>query len=299
MQAALDALSVGVCVWSLEQPGTPSSLRLVACNQAAARYLGVERDAVIGLLIGEAFPGSLQSPLPYVFSSVAEQGGEKNLGDVPYKDDVVSEGVFSIVAKSFLPNLVLVEFTNITAQRRLEAERQKLLEQTEQKLEDVTKELRRQATDAQAEAEASHELAKELDRKLDIIEEQNRQIRQLSAPVLQIWPGVLVLPLIGSFDGQRSSIIAERLLAAIVSQRSDRVLIDVTALDAVDAQTAREVVKMVTAVRLLGAEAVVTGVRPQIATTLTQLGLDLGVVRTARDLQDGLRLCIDVRANRR
>lgn len=299
VHSAMQALGVGICIWSLEQPGEPSSLRLLVCNPAAARFLGLDREAIVGRQIGEAFPGSLSTPLPGIFARLAESGGQQNLGDVPYKDDVVNEGLFSIVATSLPPRSVLVEFTNVTAQRRLEVERQKLQHETQQQLENATHELRRQAQEAQAKAQASAELAQELDRKLEIIEEQNRQIRELSAPVLQIWPGVLVLPLIGSFDGQRSSIIAERLLAVIVSQRSHRVIVDVTALDAVDTHTARELLKMLSAVRLLGAEAVVTGVRPQIAATMTQLGLDMGAVRTARDLQEGLRLCITLPGERR
>lgn len=291
-QSAIDALAVGVCVWLLEQLGEPASLRLVVCNAAAARFLGVSREQVLGRPINEAFPGSLNTPLPGLFTKLAEQGGEQHLGDVPYKDEVVQAGLFSIHARSLPARSVLVEFTNVTAQRKLEAEHARLLQQAEQSLAEATEALRRQASDAQSEARASAELARELDRKLEIIAEQNRQIRALSAPVLQVWPGVLVLPLVGMFDQQRSGTIVECLLTEIVSRRSRHVIIDVTALDSVESYTAGELIKMVSAVRLLGAEAVITGVRPQIATLMIQLGLELGALRTARDLHEGLRLCI-------
>ena len=172
---------------------------------------------------------------------------------MPYKDEVVQAGLFSIHARSLPARSVLVEFTNVTAQRKLEAEHSRLLQQAEQSLAEATEALRRQASDAQSEARASAELARELDRKLEIIAEQNRQIRALSAPVLQVWPGVLVLPLVGMFDQQRSSTIVECLLTEIVSRRSRHVIIDVTALDSVESYTAGELIKMVSAVRLLGA----------------------------------------------
>jgi serine phosphatase RsbU (regulator of sigma subunit) len=117
---ALATLNVGVCVWELEEPNTPSSLRLVGCNPAAARFLGVKIEDVLGKRIHEGFPGSEKMPLPGLFTRVAETGQGMSLGDVPYVDDIVPDGVFSIHAHYQPPRRVCVEFTNVTEQRKAE-----------------------------------------------------------------------------------------------------------------------------------------------------------------------------------
>jgi signal transduction histidine kinase len=118
----LEGLRIGVCVWHLEQDDTPASLRLVIANSAACRFLGVTRESVLGRRIHEGFPGSEAMPLPLVFTELAMHGGSRNLGEVPYNDEVVKEGVFSIVAVAIAPRLVLVEFTNVTEQKRAQAQ---------------------------------------------------------------------------------------------------------------------------------------------------------------------------------
>lgn len=117
---AIATLNVGVCVWELEEPGTPASLRLVAINPAAAKFLGVKIESVLGKRIHEGFPGSEKMPLPGIFTRVAETGEGMVLGDVPYVDEVVPDGVFSIRAHSQGKNRTCVEFTNVTEQRKAE-----------------------------------------------------------------------------------------------------------------------------------------------------------------------------------
>lgn len=117
---ALATLNVGVCVWELEEPGTPASLRLVACNPAAAKFLGVKIEDVLGKRIHDGFPGSEKMPLAGLFTRVAETGEGLVLGDVPYVDEVVPDGVFSIRAHYQGQKRVCVEFTNVTEQRKAE-----------------------------------------------------------------------------------------------------------------------------------------------------------------------------------
>ena len=118
----LESLRVGICVWHLEEDDTPASLRLVIANATACRFLNVERDSVLGLPIHEGFPGSQSTPLPAIFTEMAMIGGSRNLGEVPYTDEIVNEGMFSIVADAIAPRLVCVQFTNITEQRRAQAQ---------------------------------------------------------------------------------------------------------------------------------------------------------------------------------
>jgi serine phosphatase RsbU (regulator of sigma subunit) len=117
----MDTLKVGVCIWELEQPNTPASLRLLVCNPAAARFLGVKQENVVGKLINEGFPGALDMPLAAIFTRIAETGESMALGEVPYTDEVVPEGVFTIHAHALPNKRTCVEFTNVT--ERIQAEK--------------------------------------------------------------------------------------------------------------------------------------------------------------------------------
>lgn len=279
---ALATLRVGVCVWHLEEDDTPASLRLVVANAAACRFLGVARDAVLGRRIHEAFPGSQATPLPGVFTGLAMRGGSLDLGEVPYRDEVVQEGVFSIIAETIAPRLVCVQFTNITEQKRLES-----LQQTNAAL---VEQLAAQAAAAREEAERSRALVAELDQKLEIIASQSAQIQALSAPVLDLADGVLAVPLIGEFTPARAADVTATLLAVVAERRARSVLLDVTGLSALDSESAAQLERLVMALRLLGADGIVTGIRPQLARTLVEVGgLEL---RAFRSLSDGLRACL-------
>lgn len=133
----LDSMDVGICVWQLEEPGIPASLRLVICSPAAAHFLGVKVEDVLGKRIHEGFPGSENMPLPGLFTKVIETNQGIPLGDVPYVDDIVPDGLFSIQTHPLPNRCCCVEFTNVTEQRKAErtvAEQQKKLEKALQDL---------------------------------------------------------------------------------------------------------------------------------------------------------------------
>ncbi|MEZ4227711.1 MAG: SpoIIE family protein phosphatase [Polyangiaceae bacterium] len=119
---AIATLKVGVCVWELEEPNTPASLRLVVCNEAAAKFMSVKREDVLGKRIHEGFPGSEKMPLAGIFTKVVETAEGMLLGDVPYVDDVIPDSVFSIHAHYQGERRCCVEFTNVTEQRKAERE---------------------------------------------------------------------------------------------------------------------------------------------------------------------------------
>lgn len=122
-------LNVGICVWELEEADTPSSLRLLVCNPAAARFMAVKQEDVVGRRIHDGFPGSEAMPLPGVFTRVAMTGETMSLGDVPYIDQIVPESVFSIVAHAQGNRRVCVEFTNVTDRSKAE---KRIAQQTEE-----------------------------------------------------------------------------------------------------------------------------------------------------------------------
>ena len=113
-------------------------------------------------------------------------------------------------------------------------------------------------------------------------------------PAVQVWDGILLVPLIGTLDSQRAQHLMERLLQRITETSSPVALLDITGVPTVDTQTAQHLIETIAAVRLLGAEVVLTGVRPAIAQTLVHLGIDLSAILTRSSLTAGLRVAFDL-----
>ena len=128
---------------------------------------------------------------------------------------------------------------------------------------------------------------------------QAREILEISTPVVQVWEGILLVPLIGTLDSQRTQQVMEKLLTQIAESNSPVALIDITGVPTIDTQTARHLVETVTAVRLLGAEVLLTGVRPAIAQTLVHLGIELSGVITRSSLASGLKQALEMLAHER
>lgn len=117
---------------------------------------------------------------------------------------------------------------------------------------------------------------------------QQRELEDLSTPVLQLREGLLIIPIIGMLDSRRAQQLTEQLLQAIRQRRGKVVVLDVTGVAAVDSRVANHLIQTVDAARLMGAAAIVTGVSPEVAQTLVGLGIDLGSVTTVADLQGGI-----------
>ena len=126
------------------------------------------------------------------------------------------------------------------------------------------------------------------------IQQQTKEIMDLSTPVMQVWQGVVVAPLIGSLDSQRTQQFMERLLGRIVETNSPVALVDIMGVPTIDTQTAQHLIETISAVRLLGAQVVLTGVRPAIAQTLVHLGIDLSGIMTRASLSAGLQVALDI-----
>lgn len=131
-----------------------------------------------------------------------------------------------------------------------------------------------------------------LSERLDIIQRQEAAIRELSAPIIEIWRGVLSIPVIGALSAERASDMTERLLRRIVRSRARWVLLDMTGVADVDAATADHLLRLVRATQLIGCGCLVTGIGPRVAATLAHLDVDLRELRAARTLWDGLLYCL-------
>lgn len=147
-------------------------------------------------------------------------------------------------------------------------------------------------TKLKQEVEERQQIEKELREKLAFIHRQEEAIRAMSTPIIQIWDGVLTLPVVGGLDSARASSMMEQLLAEIVRTRSRFAILDLTGVDVVDTATADHLLKIMRAVELLGARCVVTGIRPGVAQTMVSLGVDLASISTLRNLQEGLKACM-------
>src|SRR5215217_6437032 len=123
-----------------------------------------------------------------------------------------------------------------------------------------------------------------------LIEEQRRTISELQTPVIQVWPGVLALPIVGTVDTLRAQEMNEALLDRIVESGSEIVLLDITGVPVVDTAVARHLLETVAAARLLGSEVMIVGLSARTAMTLVQLGLDLSSVTTRASMAKGLEM---------
>lgn len=145
--------------------------------------------------------------------------------------------------------------------------------------------------------------ASERKRAEEVIEQQKRDLIELSTPVMHLWQGILALPIVGTLDSTRSRIVTERLLQGLTSSGCTVAILDISGVPAVDTVVAQHLMKTIGAARLMGAECIISGIRPEIAQTMVHLGIDLSKVKTkssmARALEEamtivGVRMVSDV-----
>jgi len=127
----------------------------------------------------------------------------------------------------------------------------------------------------------------------DIIRRQQEDMLELSTPVVKLWEGVLALPMIGTLDSARTQIVMESLLQRIVEIGAEIAIIDITGVPTVDTLVAQHLLKTVTAIRLMGADCIISGIRPQIAQTIVHLGVELHGVTTKATLADALAVALE------
>ncbi|HEY1399815.1 STAS domain-containing protein, partial [Roseateles sp.] len=126
----------------------------------------------------------------------------------------------------------------------------------------------------------------------EIIGRQQQELLELSTPVVKLWEGVLAVPMIGTLDSGRTQLVMEALLQRIVETGSALAIIDITGVPTVDTLVAQHLLKTVTAIRLMGADAIISGIRPQIAQTIVHLGIDLEGITTKATLADALAVAL-------
>lgn len=128
----------------------------------------------------------------------------------------------------------------------------------------------------------------------NIITRQQNEILELSTPVIQVWEGILAVPIIGTLDSNRSQIVMENLLKEITLTRSEITILDISGVPAMDTLVAQHLMKTVKAARLMGAECIISGIRPAIAQTIVHLGVDLSSVKTKATLSGALKTAFEI-----
>ncbi|HKO87804.1 MAG TPA: STAS domain-containing protein [Burkholderiales bacterium] len=126
----------------------------------------------------------------------------------------------------------------------------------------------------------------------EVIARQQQELLELSTPVVELWEGILAVPLIGTLDSSRTQVVMENLLQRIVDTGAALAIIDITGVPTVDTLVAQHLLKTVSAARLMGADCIISGIRPQIAQTIVHLGVDLGEVITKATLGDAFRVAL-------
>lgn len=179
-------------------------------------------------------------------------------------------------------NYVLMDLQTMTLASK---EREAFLEQQQQALLEKSQVIEEQKAQVTAQE-------RELEVKMNIIQQQAAAIAQLSTPIMEIWQDVLLLPIVGTVDTHRSVTVKRTLLQMIGRTRAKCVILDITGVELVDSGTANHLLKVVRASGLMGAHCVLTGLSDSVAETLVDLGVDLSEVATLGSLRDGLRYCL-------
>lgn len=264
--------------------------RWILVNQLFADDLNMKPEEVVGKIDHDLFPKELADKYHADDIRLMESGETEEIVEkyiVEGEDKVVNTIKTPIKDKEGNIVGLLGIFWDITEKFKLQDELNRHRLHLEEMVKNRTSEL----------TEINNLLKKEISegkRRERIIEQQSQEILELSTPVIKIWNGIVVAPLIGSLDSMRTQQFIDRLLNTIVETNSEVALLDITGVPTIDTQTAQHLIEAITASKLLGAKVILTGVRPAIAQTLVHLGIDLTGISTNSSLAGGLKIALNL-----
>jgi len=274
----LDDTPLGVIIWDCE-------FRVAEWNKAAGRIFGWEREAARNQHASFIIPEPYRPLVDDSFRALQRaSGGTHSINDNIRRDGtaIVCEWHNTPLRRDDQTVVGVISLVHDISERRgLEAELRQIAAEREARI-----------AEAQREAEQKSTLLAELNEQLATIQRQTQQIVALSAPLLDVWQGILAVPLIGSLDNLRITEIMERLLGAVTTRRVQFVILDLTGVDNLDTNNAAQLIRLMSALGLLGAKGIVTGIHPVVAQILVQLGVELRNIVTLRSLQEALRYCM-------
>jgi rsbT co-antagonist protein RsbR len=244
-------MPISASVWHLDQPDDPYSFRLIAANPLTRHTVGFDLRTMVGKSVLEVFPGLPDDELQ-LFAKTLRSGQPLKLGEIVTSGDSATSPIFAVQTIP-LPNAHLCLMgENITERKRAEA----MLRQSQEQEE--------------------------------MIRAQQAVLAELSTPLIPINDRVMVMPLVGTVDSRRAQQVLETLLEGVAASRAQVAILDITGVPVVDTQVANALVRAAQAVKLLGAQVMLTGIRPEVAQTLVGLGADLASIVTRSSLQSGI-----------
>ena len=266
--------------------------KVVLVNRGVETYFKIPREEAVGKTWNDLVPDANLAALYAQRDREALSGSDKAKVDEETLDTPL--GVRSLL-HSRIPvheenevKYLLSMMTDITEDKENAAA-----------LAEAQRELEASALEARDEAERNGELARELEMKLELIETQRAQIVELSVPILEVHENIIAVPIVGTIDAQRSAVLADHLTRVIVERQPEFVILDLTGAYALDSDSATSLLKVLAAVRLLGSEGMISGIRGSLAQTIVNLDIDLSNVGTERTLRDAITRCIDTMNDQR
>jgi anti-anti-sigma factor len=268
-QAAMDALPFPVVLYR------PDGL-LMRVNRACEEFWRVPATAVVGVFNLLDHPG----PDPTVVPAFKEAAAGREQTLPPVVIDIERLGLGHLSKKRAWIENSFCPIKDASGEVRFVFILQRDVTVIVEKQEEIQK--------AHQEIASQRELIESLEQARRELAAQRETIQALSSPIIEVWRGVLTLPVVGHVDAERAADMTERLLRAVVETRAGHVILDLTGVDAIDEATANHFLRIVRAIELLGARGVMAGVQPAVARAMVSLGLGLDLVRTHRNLRDAL-----------
>jgi rsbT co-antagonist protein RsbR len=240
-----------------------SSANIAALGAEAARLLDALRPALQSATVDENLDAAAWTPAKDILADISQSGAAR--------------GVTAAQTSAFVLALKKPLFSAL--QTRLSSDPARLTSSI-------------WSTSTLIDKLAQHTLTVYQRSREEVISRQQAELLELSTPVVKLWEGVLAVPMIGTLDSSRTQLVMESLLQRIVDTGSELAIIDITGVPTVDTLVAQHLLKTVTAIRLMGADCIISGVRPQIAQTIVHLGIDLQGITTKASLADALALAL-------
>jgi anti-anti-sigma regulatory factor len=272
-QAAMDALPFPAHL--IRRDGI-----VVRVNRANQEFWRIPPEAVVGLFNLFEHP----SPDPAVLPALVESFTGRAQALAPTVIDIEALGLGHLSKKRAWIENVFCPITDAAGEVRYVLLLQRdvtVLAEKEEEIQHAHGEIVSQRKLIESLEEAKRELAA-----------QRETIQALSSPIIEVWSGVLTLPVVGHINAERAADMTERLLAAVVEARARYVILDLTGVNDVDEPTANHFIRILQAIELLGARGIVAGVQAPVARAVVSLGLHLDAVRTHRNLRDALTYCM-------
>jgi rsbT co-antagonist protein RsbR len=245
-------LPTPIAIWQFDHLDDPESLCFVAANRASTAQLGIDMTASVGQRMVDIFQNQVPLELLRAYAQAVQSGQVLNLGDITFGGPDEAQVVYELQVLPLGSRHVAIIHVDVTERKQVES------------------------------------AARQAKYQQEVIRAQEAALAELSTPLLSVGSGIIVMPLVGSIDSRRAAQVMERMLEGVSATNASTVILDITGIPVVDTQVANALIRSAQAVKLLGAQVILTGIRPEVAQTLIGLGVDLSGIVTRGTLEGGI-----------